>query len=121
MVKGMMKTLEASLSIVIVLSSIVFLFPGSAVSSQPSYDAYNCLRQMDNEGSLGYFAQNNMQDELNARLAECIPVTFNYTAKICATSCGADLPSKTVTLSSYMVAGSDSFSPAMINVWVWSK
>jgi hypothetical protein len=114
------KTLEAALAIVIILSSIVILFPKSNVQQQNSYSAYNCLVQMDQEGTLRYYASNNLESNLNSELGYCIPVTFNYTARICASSaCSAQTPSdRAVFLSSYIMAVD---YPVIINVWVWSR
>jgi hypothetical protein len=116
------KTLEAALAIVIILSSVVFLFPGSS-SQQATYSAYNCLRQMDQDGSLRYYASEMLTSGIESSLRGCIPVSFDYSVKLCQSSdCStATPPGKSVFLTSYMISGADQFGPALVNVWVWSK
>jgi hypothetical protein len=111
------KTLEAALAIVIILSSIVFLFPVS-ISQQKPYSAYSCLSQMDMNGILRHYASEPSVIELGLR--GCIPVSFDYEVKVCQSSnCGTSTPlGKSVFLTSYMISGED---PALVNVWVWSK
>ena len=111
------KTLEAALAIVIILSSIVFLFPGS-ISQQKPYSAYSCLSQMDIVGSLRHYASE--PSSIESSLRGCIPVSFDYVVKVCQSSdCGISTPpGKAVFLTSYMISGED---PSLVNVWMWSK
>jgi hypothetical protein len=123
MVKGYMKTLEASLSIVLVLVFIVFLFPQrSYIEPQASDKTHYCLEHLEQGGLLGYYAENGMESELNRDMISCM-LPFNATARICSSAdCSASLPSgKSVFMSSYMTAGQAVFGPRLINVWVWSK
>jgi len=124
MVKGFEKTLEAAIAIVLILVSIVFLFTGKEITEpQMSATGYECLKNLDNQGMLRYYAANGLVDRLNADLKTCIPPLLNYTTKICATStCNTVLPlNKTVFLSTYLIAGDNSFNPRLVGLWVWLK
>lgn len=124
MVKGFEKTLEAAIAIVLILVSMVFLFTGEEVTEpQMSVTGYECLKNLDNQGLLRYYAANDLGDSLNADLKACIPPLLNYTVKICATStCNTLLPiNKTVFLSTYLIAGDNSFNPRLVDLWVWLK
>ncbi len=124
MVKGFIKTLEASISIVLILISTVFLFP-ERVESEPqvSHVVYDCLKSIDDKGSLRNYAVNNLEASLVSDLAGCVPPLYDYAIKICtSTSCNSQLPAdKEVFLTSYIVAGEDSFRPTLINLWVWLR
>ena len=122
--KGFIKTLEAGIAIVLMLVSIVFLFTQrEAHKTQMSDAGYNCLRNLDNNGTLRYYSENNLEAELTSDLRGCIPPLFNYSVKICtSSSCISQLPfNKEIFLSSYLIAGESSFEPALINLWVWSE
>ena len=124
MVKGFEKTLEAAIAIVLILVSIIFLFTNKEITEpQLSATGYECLKNLDNQGMLRYYAANGLEDRLNADLKTCIPPLLNYTTKICATStCNTVLPiNKTVFLSTYLIAGDNSFNPRLVDLWVWLK
>ena len=123
--KGFVKTMEASLSIILILATVVFLFSGdknyaSQVPDKPSI----CLQYIENRGLLSYYAFNDMKVELEDDLRSCMPPSFNYTVSICqSSSCSSDsLPlGKEVFVSSYLVAGDKEMKPSLINLWFWSK
>lgn len=120
--KGFINTLEAGIAIVLILVSVVFLFvQNKPQESQISDIGYNCLKQMDNEGTLRYYAENNLEDNIVSDLRSCIPPLFNYTVKICTSSkCITQLPyDKSTFLSSYLIAGDNSFQPTLVNLWTW--
>ena len=124
MVKGFVKTLEAGIAIALILVSMVFLFPEKTVIKPKISDTgYNCLKYLDNKGILRQYAVNNMEANLISDLRSCIPPSLDYKAKICLTSsCISQTPvDKEVFLSSYLIAGEDSFKQALINLWVWTK
>jgi hypothetical protein len=120
--KGFIKTLEAGIAIVLMLVSIVFLFIQKNVYEPQIADVgYNCLKNLDNNGTLRYYTENKLESNLISDIRSCIPPLFNYTVKICTTSvCISQLPSgKTIFLSSYIIAGDNSFNPTLVNLWIW--
>ena len=122
--KGFIKTLEAGIAIVLMLVSIAFLFTQREThKTQISDVGYNCLKNLDNNGTLRYYSENNLEADLISDLRSCIPPLFNYSVKICTSSnCILQLPSsKEIFLSSYLIAGESSFEPTLINLWVWSE
>ncbi len=124
MVKGYIKTLEAGIAIVLILISMVFLFPEKTrTEPQISNVGYNCLKYLDYKGILRYYAVNNLESDLILDLRSCIPPILNYTVKICSTpTCITELPeNETIFLSSYLIAGENSIDPKLINLWIWSK
>jgi hypothetical protein len=124
MVKGFVKTLEASIAIVLILISIVFLFPERTKNkTQISHAAYDCLKYIDNKGLLRNYAVNGFESNLVSDLRACISPLYDYTVKMCtSTACNSQLPSnKEVFLSSYIIAGEDTFRPTLINLWIWLR
>ncbi len=122
--KGYIKTLEAGIAIVLILVSIIFLFPERTKKDpQISDTGYNCLKYLEQTGALRYYAVNNLESNLNSYLRACLPPILNYTTKICsAMPCNIQVPeNRTIFLSSYMIAGNDTFfNPILINLWFWS-
>ena len=122
--KGFVKTLEAGIAIVLILVSMVFLFPEKTrTEPQISDTGYSCLKYLDYEGVLRYYAVNNLEPDLISDLGDCLPPILNYTAKICTTStCITELPeNEAISSSSYLIAGEDFVEPTLINLWFWSK
>ncbi|OGI11726.1 hypothetical protein A3K64_00335 [Candidatus Micrarchaeota archaeon RBG_16_36_9] len=121
--KGFIKTVEAGIAIVLMLVSIVFLFVQNKPYEPQIADlGYNCLKNMDDDGTLRYYAENNLESNIISDLRYCIPPLFDYKVKVCTTShCISELQTdKTIFLSSYIIAGSDSFNPRLVNLWIWS-
>jgi len=122
--KGFVKTLESALAIVLVLIAVIFIFsPQPKPEPQISNIGYNCLKYLDDKGVLRYYAVNNLESNLKNDLKNCLFPMFNYIAKICKTaSCSIQTPqNKTVFLSSYLIAGDETISPTLINLWIWSS
>jgi len=63
--KGYVKTLEAGVAIVLILVSMVFLFPEKIrIEPQISDTGYNCLKYLDYKEVLRYYAVNNLESNL---------------------------------------------------------
>jgi hypothetical protein len=120
----MIKTLEALISAIILLATIVILF-SPLVFSQPQIPSisYNCIRDLDNKGFLRQYAENYQLDDLKNKLKDCMPSNLDYSAKICNTpACNPDsLPNKEVYVTSYILAGDQNSENRLINLWVWFK
>ena len=124
MVKGYIQTLEQVLGSVLVLTILITLFnPSSSTTNlQLSSLGFNCMKELDNKGLLRYYAVNNLTTDLNNSLQPCLSA-FNYDFNICSsTTCSSALPAnKDIYLSSYFIAGENSFQPRLINLWIWLK
>ena len=117
--------MEAILSSVIILIGITIIFPIQQ-SSEISFSkiGYDCLEYLDQKGLLRYYAGNSMIIELNNELKNCLPSVADFKIKICTTSDCRDttIPyDKTVYLSSYLIAGENTYNRELINLWIWSK
>ena len=120
----MIKTLEALIAGMILLASVVILFPPSVIAqSQVPSISYNCLKDLDNKGLLRYYAENFQASELEDSLKSCLPSTLDYKVKICDSSdCNPDsLPNKEVVLSSYVISGDQKSENRLINMWLWFR
>lgn len=123
--KGLIYTLEAILGAIIILVGITLIFTGQQQKKQGlSEVSYFCLNYLDQNNSLRHYAMNNMLTELNSSLRSCLPATADFRFKVCTSSDCRDstVPyNKTVYLSSYLVAGENTFNREIINLWVWLK
>lgn len=123
--KGYIQTLEAFIAAVIILSAMIYIF--SSMSSPPQISLYStahdCLKYLDENGKLRYYAYNNQEDSLKNDLRSCLPGLADFEVKICKTAdCGYQAPeNKTVALASYLISGDVEFQSTLINLWVWSK
>ena len=123
--KGMMYTMEAILGTIFVLVGIMIIFP---VQQQREISfseiGYSCLNYLDQTGLLRYYAINNMNTELNNSLRDCLPPIADFKFKVCSSSDCKEttIPyNKTVYLSSYLIAGENTYNKKLINLWIWSK
>jgi len=121
----MIHTMEAILGSILILIGIIFIFPAQQ-SSEISFSdiGHSCLKQLDQEGLLRYYAINNMDIELNNSLKSCLPQISDFKFKICSTSDCIDtsIPyAKAVYLSSYIISGENTYNKKIINVWIWLR
>ena len=120
----MIKTLEALVSSIILLATVVILFSPLLFSQNqiPSI-SYSCLKHLDNQGLLRYYAENNMLNDLNNELKNCMPSNLDYSSKICNTpTCDpGTLPDKEVYATSYIIAGDQNSENRLVSLWVWYK
>jgi hypothetical protein len=78
---------------------------------------------MDQRGELRYYAVNNLTEELNASLRECLPSVFDFKFRMCPSSdCKEDVPSnRSVYISNYLIAGENLYNKRLVNLWMWPK
>lgn len=122
--KAMLYTLEAILGAVLVLVGIISIFPIQQQKEMIFSDVgYSCLSYLDQKGFLRYYAVNDMVTELNNSLKNCLPSVTDFKIKICSSSdCKDTTPiDKNVYLSSYLIAGENTYNNKLINLWVWLK
>lgn len=122
--KGFSYTMEAVFGAILILLTLLNIYAIiPRTENNLSELGYNCLKNIDNKGLLRYYALNELNLELNSNLRECLPFSIDFKFKVCSTAdCNISLPQdKSVFLSSYLIAGDSSFSPTLINLWVWSK
>ena len=65
-----------------------------------------------------------MSTELNGSLKDCLPPTADFKFKVCSTVNCVDTTvpyDKAVYLSSYLIAGENTYNKRLINIWIWSK
>ena len=83
---------------------------------------YDCLKSVDNSGSLRYYAYNDLEEDLKSEISGCIPPILKYDIEICSgPDCVLDTPDVTVTSVGYIVSGYESYSPRVIELWMWSE
>jgi len=121
----MIHTMEAVLGTLLILGGIILIFPTQQQNEINFSDiTYSCLSNLDQRGLLRYYAINNMNTELNNSLKSCLPPIADFTFKTCSSSSCIDttIPyNKTVYLSTYFIAGENSYNRKIINLWIWSK
>jgi len=120
----MMHTMEAILGSILILVGIMVIFPAQQNEISLSGVGYSCLNYLDQEGLLRNYAINDMTAELNDSFRSCLPSTVDFKFKICSSADCRDITipyNKTVYLSSYLIAGEDTYNKRLINLWIWSK
>jgi len=124
--RGTIHTIEAILGAVILLVGIMSIYPTEETREFYFSDqGYNCLKYLDQEGLLRYYIYNDLTDDLNNSLRNCLPPISDYSFEICLTSSciSTSIPSdKSTFLSSYLVAGNTSnYDHRLVNLWIWLK
>lgn len=122
--RGMLYTLEAILATVMILVGIVSIFPIQEQKETIFSDVgRSCLSYLDQNGLLRHYAVNGMEAELASSLRNCLPQVTDFSVKICSSSnCTASIPGEeTVYLSSYLIAGENSYNKKLVELWVWRK
>jgi len=122
--KAMLYTVEAILGALLVLIGIMSIFPIQQQKEMIFSDVgYSCLNYLDQKGFLRHYAVNDLITELNNSLKNCLPSVTEFNFKICSSSdCKESTPTdKNVYLSSYIIAGENSYDKRLINLWVWLK
>jgi len=122
--KGMIKTLEASIAVLLILATVIMLYdsPVSFVEEDFSDIGEQCLQKIENDGVLRYYAMNDMESEIEDELDDCMP-GINHKVEICSSAdCSTTgLPESTVVLVSRLVSGDQyEIEPKVVNVWMWS-
>jgi hypothetical protein len=121
----MIHTMEAVLGTLLILGGIMLIFPIQQQNEINFSDiSYSCLGMLEQKGLLRHYVSNNMNTELNNNLRDCLPSVADFKFKICSSSSCMDttIPyNKTVYLSSYLIAGENTYDRKVINIWVWSK
>ena len=115
-------TIEAVIGTLILVVGVMSIYPISEGRDfYFSDEGYNCLMFLDDSGLLRNYVYNDMANELNSRLRNCLPQIIDYDFKICQTQpCTTPLPDNTsVFLSSYLLSGEKTYSPRIINLWMW--
>ena len=119
-----MHTMEAILGSILILVGIMVIFPAQQNEISLSGVGYSGLNYLDQEGLLRIYAINDMTAELNDSFRSCLPSTVDFKFKICSSADCRDITipyNKTVYLSSYLIAGEDTYNKRLINLWIWSK
>ncbi len=123
--RGVLQTLEAVLGVMVILIGLTTVYPVREKGEfQLSTTGYNCLRQLDQEGNLKYFVENDLVIDLNNSLRDCIPRIADFTFKICNTDlCNPDVvpQNKEIFVANYLVAGHESFENNLVSLWLWLK
>jgi hypothetical protein len=117
--------MEAILGSILILLGIMLIFP-TQQQREISFSGigYSCLNYLDQKGLLRNYMINSMNTELNNSLKDCLPSIADFKFKICSSSDCIDttIPyNKTVYLSSYLIAGENTYNKKLINLWIWSK
>jgi hypothetical protein len=117
--------MEAILGSILVLVGIMLIFPTQQQREiNFSEIGFSCLNSLDQKGFLRNYIVNDMVTELNNSLKDCLSAVADFKFKICSSSDCIDqtIPyNKTVYISSYLIAGENTYNRKLINLWIWSK
>jgi|GEM_PF-2822993 hypothetical protein len=115
--KGFLYIFEAVLAGIIIVGFLAVLaaFPESRDTGA---NAYEILRGLDEQGVLRTYAVGGDYSGLNSIIST---PGFSHSVQICSRSgCSGSAPaSHTVFTGSYFVAGKDSYSPALVRLYLW--
>lgn len=122
--KGFIKTLEATIAVLLIISTVSMLHDVSIAYPEKNFMEVGdyCLDKVYDEGNLRYYAVNDLENELEDNLDDCL-AAINYKLEICSSmECSiTGLPNSTVVLVSRLISGDQyEINPRIINVWMWA-
>ena len=124
----MLRSLEAVIAILMI--STIFIVFYQAFGVLPEFESvnwkiigYNSLKSLDRTLGLMQDVLTNNVTSIQNKLNSMLPVTVNYTVKICGVSCDSPGISSTKIASvSYIVAGyQDQYLPRQVVLYMWPK
>lgn len=123
--KGVLHTVEAVLGVMIILLGVIMVYPIRAKTEvQLSEIGYVCLKELDQEGTLKYYVENDLTFDLNTSLRNCIAQIADFTFEICDTAvCNPNTvpDDKEIFVSNYLVSGYETYEANLVSVWLWLK
>ena len=123
--KGVLHTIEAVLGVMIILLGVTMVYPIRAKTEvQLSEIGYLCLKELDQEGTLKYYVENDMTSNINTSLKSCIPQIADFTFEICSTViCNPSVipNNKQIFVSNYLLSGYETYEANLVSVWLWLK
>ena len=130
--KGVLFTLEAVISILMILFILVFLFQNPATSPEYQratykYRAYHGLEVLEKRGDLRDDTVNNNVTNIETNLDNFIPdfltyevVIYNQTTNVTEIPSSITSQNDTVLSVSYLIAGDiDEYKPRDVRVYLW--
>lgn len=124
--KGIMKSLEAVIAILMVLVIFVYFFRGT--EPLPEFETINwqlkgfsSLKTLDKNNQLRQYALTNDTQTIESQLSSLLPTEVSYKIIICNVTCGSPgIISEKLTSVSYFVAGDlANFQPRQIILYMW--
>jgi hypothetical protein len=127
----MLRSLEAVIAVLMIATIFIIFYQTLGV--MPEFEAinwkivgYNGLKSLDRTLGLRQDVQTGNTTAIENKLANTIPITANYTVRICGVSC--DTPrissaslTKIVSVS-YVIAGyRDQYLPRQVVLYMWPK
>ena len=125
--KGIMKTLEAVIAILMVLVVYVIIFsatvlPPDFTTINDQLTAFTSLKVLDQSNQLRKYVLENDTTTIANELSSLMPSGLSYQVAICTTVCAAPAINSTNIFSvGYIVSGDlGSFAPRQVIVYMWS-
>lgn len=125
--KGVTKTLEVVIAVLMVLIAYVLLYsapiiPPDFQSINLQLQAFNSLQTLDANNELRSAALQNDTSTISNKLASLLPGNANYLVSICTSACVAPVINSTSIFSvSYVISGDvGNFNPRQVIVYMWS-
>ncbi len=126
--KGLLRTLEAVLGILVILVTFLFLYTGQGPIPDIEVGnlklvAMNSLAAIDKNNELRQQALVNDTAAIKAKLEKYIPAGFDYDVFVCNLNCPVPtVAAKRIVSAEYLIAGDvNNFTTRQIVLHVWSN
>ncbi|MBI5355895.1 MAG: hypothetical protein HZB68_05565 [Candidatus Aenigmarchaeota archaeon] len=117
--------MEALLGVIIIFSSISFLFSHQTPEDFSGIGklAYDCISYLDESGGLREAAMNSDIAPISRKMAGCLPASLESHVMLCSASCTPPVEKKAnVVNARYILYGNGvAFNPSEVIVSVWRK
>jgi hypothetical protein len=126
--KGLMKSFEAVIAILIVLGVFIYFF--GVAEQLPEFESinwqlkgFNSLKVLDENNQLRQYTIANNTQAIENQLFSLLPTELNYKVVVCGATCeNPEIAAEKLTSVSYFIAGDISnFQPRQIVLYMWSS
>jgi hypothetical protein len=124
--KGLMKSFEAVIAILMVAAVFIYFFRG--VEQLPEFETtnwqlkgFNSLKTLDKNNQLRQYALANDTQTIEGQLSSLLPAEVSYRIVVCNATCGnPGITSSKLTSVNYFIAGDiENFQPKQIVLYMW--
>lgn len=124
MSKGILKTFEAIVAALMVLTFFaVFFYSQSFPEFETStwkIKAFNALKALDESNELRKYALENDTQKIEEKLQLLLPPNVNFKVLICEQDCYASVEAEKLVTVNYFIAGDvDEIKPRQVVLYVW--
>jgi hypothetical protein len=124
--KGVTQSLEAVITILMVLTIFALIFTSRQANPQSELArwklmGFNAVKSLDEDGQLRYYVLANDTQAIKEKLGGLMPAGVDFDVFICGSTCALpNASAERIASASYLLAGdAGNFSPKELVLYIW--